>query len=708
MHIDQFLETDAKLPSCLITADDFLGVVDGDSNIYFIRDGQLTTLQRFNSKAPIAYYKANCASGDGRRISLWIESKKNHYIFAYEKSRRGYSQLVALEGNPPSPATAATFDESGRIIALGNEKGEVMLYHTQSGKMIMELPKCADAITTIVFDKTSTLIAYASHMKDITLFDLNRNKQIEKITHKKPSDITAVRVLSTKPKVVFATTDGEVGIYDCVTKEEIYLDKKLHTPITELFLDENEKFVLVGDMVGKLYILGMELEERELEFLGDLESNIVDTVIKDGAVIALQANGNISKFDHEKYLTQLLDLIKNRSIKEIVKLGKNYPPIRYTTEYRELDLFFEKDLKKAYDLVASKEPQKATALLEPYLQEPRYKMQIGTFDLSISKVRAFGDVVASDRIEQAYAMVQTNELYKTLAPYKKLEANFGQRLRAALLMLTGRRTDVIAARKAVEIYSRVATKSKLLQAVFDMPMLFKTTSDIVTDGDYEKFKQFSSKFPTLKETPYNLIYEESGRELVAIFSEQFRKSQYYEAILTSEEINRVYSGFYPDIEERVNRAKIVLAFENAIEKENFQSALAYATRNNFLRTHSKFIDVVQHYNQIFLAAIDHAVVQNFEGMNNLLSPMLKIKIFQERTLFIYQLFYLIELEKMQLNDTQKIVVIRFLLESFGLSKMLLKVSQKIDAVKLLTTHQSLASKEFINRPIIPSLKELIN
>lgn len=707
MRIDSFIETKANQPSTLIAGDGFFGVVDNLSNIHFVKDMSVVSLQKFASPAPHPYYKGNRASQTGKFLVLWIESKKTHFIFTYEPAKRGYSILVELEWDSSMPATSASFSPDETLLALANELGEVAIFHIATGKMVLDLPKCADHITIVQFDKNGTKLFYTSCQNDINIYDLNQNALIYRGSQ--PHEITGARFINSEEKIVLSTSIGTIIVFDYKNRQFDPFPKKLNREIRSLYLDENEEFVLIADQDGKLYIAGLNEKEKDLEFLGDLEASVVSIDIKNGEISALLSTGSIAQFEHSKYMKFLEKLVKEKDIKAIITLGKNYPPCRYTQTYKTLDKFFEEAYKKAQNLVGKKEMQKAKELLDQFADEPRYQMQIGSFVLNAPKIRAFSDVVSQDRLEQAYAMTNTSDLYKSLELYKNLEIRFGLQLRAAVLMLTGTKTDVIAARRAVENYAKVASKTKILQSVFDMPLLFKTASDMIRDNELEAFKMLAKKYPILNKTPCYLRYEDSAKKAINDFEKLYQNSNFQEAIIKAEEIAKCYTAFADQIEEKLQIAKISRAFEEAMENKNYQSALAYTLRNSFLTNHKYYHQLIFHYNYIFSSAINFAFMLRFDELNSMLLSMLRIKIFKERVISIYYLYYLRELDGLsnQLSADQYAKVLLWIVESFGLSKMLLNITKKAKKDHLLNSVANKSAKEFVNRPIIPSLKTLI-
>lgn len=704
MEFDNRIATEAVNPSVLIAAEGWTGLVDGQTNIHYIRQGRTTALQKLNSPLPTEAQRCNAASAGGSRLCLYLAAKKRHLILSYDEAKRSYAAPRAVDALE-KPATVAVFSPDATLLALGDEEGHVRIVQSATGKALWQLPKCGDAISAIAFNATGSQVAYSSFMRDVTLYDLNTDQSLRRFTYSKDHPVIALAFLNTRAQLLLGTRHNEVALYEIDNKRSHSLPTRLKAWPTAFWVDPEDGFALIADRSGQLFLAALDERQGDLEPLGSLDSPVVDIRFGSGAISILTADGMLTRLPHQERKAQLDAALKAGDARAVIALGKAYPPLRHLHEYGRLKRLFDETAKKAVAAIAKHNLTKAEALLAPFAQEPRFSQPIGALGTFTPKIRAFSEAIEQGRTDQAYAMVTTNGFYKRLEDYQRLEKKFATQFRAAALLLTGKRPDMIGAKRAVEEFSKVPAKAKIIQSLLEYPTLFKAAEDILKNLDYEAFKRLSEKYPILKEAPFYARYEEEAQKAIDAFELMAETEQIAEALQQGERISRLFTPFFSRIEALLKTLQIRRAFEEAWRDKNHLTALSYAQRHPELCAHSAYLPLMRFFNHRLNAAAEHAFALEFDPMHNILTPLLKNRYFKERALVVYQAYYMEELTRIGpgLKAAEWPGVLKRFVERFGNPALLGALCVRLKKENELSQALVYQEKGFTQKPLITSL-----
>ncbi|MGE4295461.1 MAG: WD40 repeat domain-containing protein [Campylobacterales bacterium] len=704
MEFDNRIQSEAVNPCALILNEGWIGVLDHQSNLHYLKGGRTSALQKFNSSLPYDPYAANCASDDSNTLCFWLESKKRHFLLTYNEAKRGYTNprpVPALS----KPATVSAFSPDGTLLALGDDEGHLWIIHTQSAKALWQLPKCGDAISAVAFNAAGTQVAYASFMRDVTLYDLNTDQSLRRFSYSKDHPVIALRFLHTQAKLLLGTRNNELALYEMDNKRSRSLPTRLGDWPVRIWVDPKDGFALAGDRAGNLYLIALDERQGDAVHLHDFGAPIVDIRAQGGTITVLDRKGRLFQLNHNAHVDRLDRLIEQKDAAGAIVLGRSYPPLRHTQNYGRIKKLFDETAKEAVAAIAKHNLTKAEALLAPYAQEPRFSQPIGALGTFTPKIRAFSEAIEQGRTDQAYAMVTTNGFYKRLEAYGQLEQKFSVQFRAAALLLTGKRPDMIGAKRAVEAFSKIPAKSKILQTLFEYPHLFKTAEDILKKRDFEAFKRLSEKYPILKEAPFYSRYEEEAEAQIALFEAAYDASKPVEALQHSENIVRLFAPFAHKIESRVKSAQVQQAFESAWRERNHLTALSYTQRHPELCAHEHYIPLMRFFSHRLSVAAEHAFALQFDAMHAILGPLMKNRYYKERALIVYQAYYLEELSRIgaTLPKTEWPAVLKRFVERFGNPALLGALCVRFGQQEALSQALVYQEKGFAQRPLITSL-----
>ena len=704
MEPDSRIQSEALGACALMARGEWLGILDNQSNLHYLKNNRTVTLQKFNSPLPKTGHGANIFSADGNNLCLWLESKKRHYLLTYNEIKRGYGTPRVLP-SLQTAATASAFSPDGTLLALGSDDGHLWIIHTASAKALWQLPKCGDAICSIAFNAAGSQIAYGSFMRDVTLYDLGSNQLVRRFTYNKDHPVILIRFLNAQPQLILGTRNNELALYEIDNKRSRSFPTRLQGWPTALWIDSEDGFALAGDKSGGYYLMALDERQGDVVRLGAIGAPVVDIRYHDGICYLLSAQGEVALINHKERLDRLEKFLELGNAQSIIMLGKAYPPLRHVKRYGRLKKLFDETAEKALGAIAKHNLAKAETLLAPFAAEPRFSQPIGALGAFTPKIQNFSEAIEQDRTDQAYAMVQTNGFYKRLEAYRKLEKRFAVQFRAAALMLTDKRPDIIGAKRAVEAFSKVPAKSKILQNLFEYPNLFKAAEDILKKEDYETFKRLSEKYPILKEAPFYARYEAEAEAAIETFETMLEEEKIAEALAQADLIKRLFTPFAPKIEAVTKTMQIRRAFEEAWRDKNYLTALSYAQRHPALHGHRAYALLMRYFNHRFSAAATHAFNFEFEPMHAILGPFLKNRYFKERALIIYEAYYLEELSRIGPNLPPKEWpgVLKRFVERFGHSMLLSTLCARFQKEQVLAEALVYQERGFTQKPLLTTL-----
>ncbi len=628
------IESGAQEAAALIESEAWLAVISASGTLHYLTEGAPTALQRFEAPAP------EVNTGTATHLCLYLPSKGRLCLMDYSPQKRGYTQPRSLPFKEP---VLARFSPDGTLLAAGDSQGHLWLIHTRTAKAITLLPKCADAISLIAFSADGSLLAYGSHAKDLHLFDLNEQSLLE--SSAQSHTLTLGGFLHTRRALILGTRQNEITLYDLQERRSHTIKRRLEGWPTALYLEKSDRYGVVGDKAGALWLLNLSDRPWDLEPIAHFHQPIVSIRAHAGALWVLLQNGTLHPLPLQEPLEEIEKLAREGRAAEAIALAQRYPWLRHSDRYQVLDELFERATREAAANYLKRRSQVAAKSLNPFRAEKRYQSRIQALEIFASKIAAFGEAIEAQRYDRAYALAESHDFYRRLEAYEELDRLFEVKFRAAILMLTGKRPDTVGARKALDEFSRVATKSKLLQHLFEQPRLFQAADHLIKNKRYGEFAALMDRYPILKTTPLFRRYEQAAKEALKVFGALMKAGDRQEALNQAEVIREAYKGYYPQLEKSLATLRIEMAFSKSLQEGNFQSALSYAMRHTLLMSHPAYLSVFDHYAQRFDRAYEHAFKLEFEPMHHLLQPLGKIRYFKARILLIYQCYYLEELRR---------------------------------------------------------------
>jgi hypothetical protein len=681
----------------LIAAQEWLAILYQNGTVRFMRQDRSSALQRFD--APSFYPLAH--TGTATHLCLYFPQKKRLYLMDYSARRRSFINPRSIGIDTP---TLTRFSPDKTLLIAGDEGGHTRLIHAASARAIALLPKCADSISTLDFSDEGSTVAYGSFAKDLHLYCLNSQRPLDGLKLHQPA--SCVAFFHTRPWLLIGTRAKSLMLYDFNQKRQYPLNDRLKGWPLSVAIEAQDRYALIGDQAGGLWLLNLSGTTSAPELIATYEAAVVAIAFYQGSYTVLLESGTLHRLPLDEPLEQLQKRLEAGDGAGAISLGQAHPWLRYSAVYHRLGKLFEQEADKAAHFYLQRNPQSAQKTLAPFKKEPRFEGAIRALEIFATKIASFGEAIDAERFDQAYAMAHSNDFYRRLEAYSQLEKRFEVKFRAAVLMLTAKRPDTIGAKKALDEFSRVASKSRLLQHLFEQPKIFEAADKLLKKRQFEAFATLLKRYPILEETPFIRRYREAEKEAERYFDERIHSGDRLGALRHTQSLQGPFEPLYQHLKPMLEQLRIELAFEKSLQEQNFQSALSYAMRHGELMSHPAYTAPFFHYAQRFDKALAHAVALEFEPMQAILLPLSRIRYFKARTLLVYQCYYLEELGRIghTLKDTEWAVAIRRFLERFGNPPLLARQLKSLKADHHLKTELAYAEPEgFWKKPVLASL-----
>lgn len=646
----------------------FFAAVDNNTSlIFFNREkGKLNSVQKFNSPTPHPHHRATGSSINGRLLVLYFAQHKATYLLAFQSQKGKYSVVKKLFWSS-SELECTEFDNQNHLFATGDNEGKVFVYSCKNGRLYNTLPRRADYIATMAFNKDGNLLAYSAFDKSLTIYDLHRNKVLYTGTGQMDGVIISMTFLHEKNRIVLGDRNGKVTLYDFLKKRT--LRTLVHCPAwpMSMYVEENDKYMLVSDKKGHLHLADLEDELAPTRVIHTAPHCILDIRLFGKGLYFVFENGELKGVDLYETQVVLEERFGAGEYKACYRMIENDPLLYHTSTREKLDARFEELLKEAVGMIMTGKLGEAAALLKPFESDPKHAKKIQAHIKFAKKIYEFAQLIAKGDLDMAYRVAQTDEKYRELAVYEKLEREFSEAFDEATYLLTDKTPNVVAAKKVLERFSRVSAKGPLIKNLFAKPVLFNKARLLYKQGEYGILGKFFEKYPVVKDAPAYKEYQDFASNLEFFFEMHMEMEEFNDAL----EIALIVEKHFPKIQRRMQDAisnlKVTVSFIKAIEEKSFLVALGLVSRNEFLIELPEYRKLDRFLNNRFEEALTHGRAGEFEPMHKMLQSFLKNKNLQPRAIGIYKLFYIDQLmsAKASLDDAAWERGIRNYVRCFG-------------------------------------------
>ena len=631
----------------------FFAAVDNDTSLLFFNreKGKLSSAQKFNSPIPHPHHRATGSSSNGRLLVLYFSQHKATYLLAYQSQKGKYSVAKKLFWSS-TELECTEFDYQNHLFATGDNDGKVFVYNCKNGRLYATLPRRSDYISTMAFNRDGNLLAYSGYDKSLTIYDLHRNKVLYSGTGQMDGVIIRIRFLHEKNRIILGDRNGKVTLYDFFKKKSIRT--LMYTPAwpMSMYVEENDAYLLVGDKKGGLHLVDLEDENMPSRVIHTSPHCILDIRLFGKELYFVFENGEMKSVDLHGSQAKLAEAFDEGKYKQCYQMIESDPLLFHTETRKKLDTRFGELLKDALGLIIAGKLDDAVKLLKPFEADPKHAKKIQANIKFAKKIYDFAQLIAKGDLDMAYRTAQTDEKYRELSIYEKMEGEFSQAFDKATYHLTDKNPDIVTAQKALEHFSKVSVKGGLIKNLFAKPVLFNKARLLFKQKEYGILGKFFEKYPVVKEAPVYKEYADFASNLEFFFEMHMEMQEFTEALEIALVVEKHFPKLHLKMQEAISHLKVTISFIKAIEEKSFLVALGLVSRNEFLIELPEYRKLDRFLNTRFEEAMAYGRSGEFEPMHKMLQSFLKNKNLQPRAIGIYKLYYIDQLinEKLSLDD----------------------------------------------------------
>lgn len=681
----------------MILAGEFFAAVDNETNLVFYdrTKEKLGAIQKFNSPLPHPHHRASGSSINGRLLVLYFQKLKSTYLLVYNTQKSKYIVAKQLHWSN-SELECTVFDNQNHLFATGDNDGKVYVYSCKNGRLYNALPGRSDYIAAMAFNKDGNLLAYSSYDKSLIIYDLHRNKVLYSGTGQTDGVIITIKFLHEKNRIVLGDRNGKVTLYDFLKKRSLRTLAQCSAWPMSLYVEENDRYVLIADKKGHIHLADLENEQRESEVIHSSPYAVLDIRLFGKGLYFVFENGEMKEISLHDEKAEMQSAFAAGEYKKCYAMIEADPLLYHTTTRKQLDERFEELLKEAMTLIIAGKLNDAKQMLKPFESDERHLMRIQFSIKFAKKIFDFAQLIAQGQLDKAYRVAESDEKYRELAIYEKLERDFSEAFDRATYLLTAKTPDIAAARKVMEPYANVPAKGGVVKNLFAKPGVFNKARLLFKQKEYGILGKFFEKYSITKEAPVYKEYQDFAANLEFFFEMHMELQEFQEAL----EIALIVEKHFPKIllrmQEEINRLKVTMAFITAVAEKSFLVALGLVSRNEFLIELPEYRKLDRYLNKRFEEALAYGQGGNFESMHKMLLLFLKNKNLQPRAMAIYKIFYIEQLnrEKNDLDDTAWQRAFTAYVRCFGKDDEITLIARNSDKEALLKQTEKGADETF--------------
>ena len=172
--------------------------------------------------------------------------KTYYYDDTLQRSDFQYSSDVEIE--------CACFSHNAKFLAIGDIKGRLVFYRTETFSLIYMLNPQSDYINSIRFSKDDKYVAYCAFNKSLSLYDFKRAKKLFSVQLKAVVQDT---LFIDNNRLLAILEDGGVVVYD-IKNEERLVEINVAASWASKIIQLNERYVVIFTRSDLIYFFDCE------------------------------------------------------------------------------------------------------------------------------------------------------------------------------------------------------------------------------------------------------------------------------------------------------------------------------------------------------------------------------------------------------------------------------------------------------------------
>ena len=164
---------------------------------------------------------------------------------------------------------AATFSVDGRRIATAADDGTVRIWESFSGREIKSIPVSGEPLCLAFNDQGDRLLV-GTRQSECKCFDVDGGRQIGASLKGHDDAIVSVAFMPNGSRVITASRDSTVRLWDPVHGEEMHVIKDAKNPYYRVWVTPDSRRIFELTETGTVFTWDSEPERRDSPALGGL------------------------------------------------------------------------------------------------------------------------------------------------------------------------------------------------------------------------------------------------------------------------------------------------------------------------------------------------------------------------------------------------------------------------------------------------------
>lgn len=482
-------------------------------------------------------------------------------------------KLLYKTGLHNGEVSSVGLDPNGRYLVTCGEDGKSFAWVLKTSRLAFTLPQHEDYVSTVAFSENGQWIATGSGDMSINLLNVAMmNKPIKLRGHK--AAIAKILFLP-DARLLSADKEGYLIVWDMSTAKMLVSLKKMDGEISSVCISKTKRFVFVSTRNGNIGLYDMtsmeQIKPNYLTFQGTVTSI---AFLTDPIRLAVGMIDEKIEFypllgDEERYAEK----IKEGEYKPFYDALEDNPMFYYSKTYEAAEKSWSDVLEKGRQLLEKNERQKAKELFAPFTAIAKKNALINQMLSSYEKFEQFEHSVQEGRLSLAYSLAKQYPSFQDTELYRKMELTWKKLFfKAQELILTPNGDE--KAKELFTPYRGISEKTMLIQQMFEDRKMYLYFKKTIAQHDYVKFFALVKKHPFLKEfSEYNEVMEYADK-LYIQSQKAYAKGEFATARKACE-ILVSFPDYFVEAQEMINTMRIKHLFYEAISSNNLSNVFSY-------------------------------------------------------------------------------------------------------------------------------------
>jgi WD40 repeat protein len=653
-----------------------IAVMDKYSTLRIIDPVSLKTVGGFKAKLHHEHRLLNImdVSYGGKFTLIGVPKKHKAALFLTKEKKLKFT-LGMHDGDIES--VAISNDE--QYIATGGTDGHTFVYHHATKAPMMALPTRSDYITCISFSEDSSIIAYGSYDRTITVknISLMSDDFVLKGHH---SAVKKLLFLSPQ-RMLASDKEGHLTVWDLHSRKVAYHLPKMLEEVLDITLTEDKRFLFASTMLGNIGLYDLEKKEcidpHYLKVTGRV--NALCVAYKENTLFYASDDGSVTSHFLLEGEEDLKAAIERQDYVAAYARVKANILLEYSEHYLIMQDRWEKALHQAKQLYGKGLSDTAAHVLSPFAEVPGKRTLIKNINKEFEEFEKFKIYVSTQKYALAYSLSAQHPMYLETPEYEELEATWERqfaRAKKSILAKSGEEQ----AREHLSLFRGVSHKAKQITALYDQRKVYMLFRAKLAKKDFTTIFQLVETYPFLADfKEYKEI--RNWADLIYIkIHEAYLEQDYITAIKHAHHIKE-FPEFKNEVSALIEHSQVFIDFKQALSVHDLDKIYQLLARNSFLADLPaiKGIDVV--WDNI-LDKIDTPVSEgNMEAVLSLLSSYAYAEYKKQHIIIFVKATYMAQLEA-HIEDNDDI---QELVKGF---QNFYKLFGKDDLLMIMTHHYS--------------------